>query len=65
MGRCQKIGSPNTRGGVKILNFRGSLNVTLFYRDSMENSQFESRPSFPSTTFGASRPPPPLAFGTF
>ena len=32
--------SPKIRGGVKILNFRGSRNLTLFYRDSIENPQF-------------------------
>ena len=56
--------SENLRG-VKILKFRGSLNLTLFYRNSGEilNLRVKS-PSFPRTTFGASSPPPPV-FGTF
>ena len=55
------VKSPKIRGGGKILNFRGSLNLTLFYRDSMEkilNLGVRS-PSFARTTFGASSPPNP------
>ena len=64
-GYCERVKSPKIRGGVKILNVRGSRNLTLFYRDSIENAQFGGQsPSFRGTTFGASSPPP-LAFGTF
>ena len=34
------VKSPKIRGGLKILTFQGSLNLTLFYRDSKENPQF-------------------------
>ena len=34
------VKSPKIRGGVKILNFRGCRNLTLFYRVSIENPQF-------------------------
>ena len=34
------VKSPKIRGGVKILNFGGSLNLTPVYRDSIENPQF-------------------------
>ena len=55
--RDRGVKSPKISGGVKILNFRGSLNLTPFYRDSIENPQFGGQsPSFQS---------PPLAFGTF
>ena len=39
------VKSPKIREGVKILDFRGSLTLTLFYRDSIENPQFGSQKS--------------------
>ena len=44
---------------VYILNFRGSLDLTPFYRDSIENPQFGGEKSklFPRTTSGESSPP--------
>ena len=60
------VKSPKIRGGVKILNFRGPLNLTLFYRDSIENPQFGSQKSkLSKDNFRGELPPPPLAFGTF
>ena len=38
------VKSPKIRG-VKILNFRGSRNLTLFYRNSKETPQFGSQKS--------------------
>ena len=57
------VKSPKIRGGVKILNFRGSLNLTFFLQRFYRKQFGSQSPSFPRTTFGAS--PPPLAFGTF
>ena len=37
--RDRGVKSPKTRGGVKILKFRGSLKLTLFYRGSTNNRQ--------------------------
>ena len=57
------VKSPKIRGGLKILNFRGTLNLTLFLQRFYRKQFGSQSPSFPRTTFGAS--PPPLAFGTF
>ena len=57
--------SPKIRGGVKILNFGGSLNLALFYRDSTENPQFGGQTSKLSKDNFRGEFPPPLAFGTF
>ena len=60
------VKSPKIRGGVKILNFQGPLNLTLSYRDSIENRQFRGQSSKSSRgNFRGELPPPPLAFGTF
>ena len=60
------VKSPKIRGGVKILNFRGSLNLAPFYRDSIENPQFGGQKfKLSKDNFRGEFPPPPLAFGTF
>ena len=62
------VKSPKIRGGgeVKILNFRGSRNLTLFYRVSIENPQFGGQKSkLCKDNFRGEFPPPPLTFGTF
>ena len=50
IGDRDRGGGPNLRrklegGGVKILNFRGSRNLTLPYRDSIDNPQFGGQKS--------------------
>ena len=53
------VKSPKIRGGVKILNLRGSLNLALFFRDSIENRQFGGQKSkFSKNNFRGA-----LAFG--
>ena len=59
------VKSPKIRGGVKILNFQGPRNLTLFYRDSIENRQFRGQKSKFSRGNFRGEFPPPLAFGTF
>ena len=59
------VKSPKIRGGVKILKFWGSRNLTLFYRDSIENPQFGGQKSKLSKENFRGEFPPPLAFGTF
>ena len=50
-------------GGVKILSFRGSRNLTLFYRDSVENPQFGGQKSkLSKDNFRGEFPPPPLPY---
>ena len=54
------VKSPKIRGGVKILNFQGPLNLTLFYRDSIENHQFVGQKcQFSRGNFRGEFPPPP------
>ena len=53
------VKSPQIRGGVKILNFQGPLNLTLLYRDSTENRQFGGQKSkFSRGNFRSEFPPP-------
>ena len=53
------VKSPKIRGGVKIFNFRGSLNLTPFYRDSIENPQFGGQKSkLSKDNFRGEFPPP-------
>ena len=60
------VRSPQIRGGgVKILNFRGSLNLALFYRDSKEIPQFEGQKFKLVEDNFRGKFSPPLAFGTF
>ena len=59
------VKSPKIRGGVKILNFQGPLNLTLFYRDSIDIRQFGGQKSKFSRGNFRGEFPPPLAFGTF
>ena len=66
MGEARNNSGDRDRGGgdlrklegVKIMNFQGTLKLTLFYRDSKENRQFGGQsPSLRGATFGASPPP--------
>ena len=52
------VKSSKIRGGVKILNFQGPLNLTLSYRDSIENRQFGGQKSkFSRGNFRGEFPP--------
>ena len=53
------VKSPKIRGGVKIFKFRGSRNLTLFCRDSIENPQFGGQKSkLSKEDFRGEFPPP-------